>query len=57
VTVQLVDVETDTHLWAAKYDRNPANTFRAQSDIARRVANALQLFFPAGGRSDDRADR
>ena len=44
LNVQLIDVETDTHLWANSYDREftVANVFDIQSDLAREVAGALR---------------
>ena len=41
VTVQLVDAATDGHLWSAEYDRNLADVFAVQADIARQVASAV----------------
>jgi len=44
VNVQLIDAETDRHLWAETYDEEltTANIFAIQSDIARKIAAALQ---------------
>ena len=42
VTTQLIDVRTDAHLWAEAYDRELENVFAVQSEIAQRVAEALQ---------------
>lgn len=42
VTVQLIDGETDVHLWSEEYDRPLADVLGIQTDIARRVAVALQ---------------
>ena len=44
VNVQLVDARTDRHLWAQTYDEEltTANIFAIQSDIARKIAVALQ---------------
>ncbi len=44
VNVQLIDAETDRHLWAETYDEEltAANIFSIQSDIARKIAAALQ---------------
>jgi serine/threonine-protein kinase len=44
LNVQLIDAETDTHLWADIYDREftVANVFEIQSDLAGQVARALQ---------------
>src|SRR5438045_3318898 len=42
VHVQLIDAETDDHLWAERYDRNLIDIFEVESDIASKIANALQ---------------
>ena len=45
ITVQLIEAATDDHLWAASYDRelSAENLFEIQTEIAREVAEALQL--------------
>lgn len=43
VTAQLIDVDTDRHLWAQNYDRNLDDVFEVQSDIAKQVAEALRV--------------
>lgn len=42
VTAQLIDAKTDTHLWAEQYDRDLADVFAMQSEIARTIARQLQ---------------
>jgi serine/threonine-protein kinase len=42
VNAQLVDTRTDAHLWAQTYDRDLADVFAIQSDIAKAIANELQ---------------
>jgi TolB-like protein/Tfp pilus assembly protein PilF len=42
VSVQLVDAGTEQHVWAETYDRELADIFAIQSDIARRIAGALK---------------
>jgi TolB-like protein/DNA-binding winged helix-turn-helix (wHTH) protein/Flp pilus assembly protein TadD len=42
VTAQLIETRTNTHLWAETYDRELADVFAIQSDIAQRIATALQ---------------
>jgi TolB-like protein/Tfp pilus assembly protein PilF len=42
VNVQLIDANTDEHLWAKDYDRELTDVFDIQSDLAREIANALQ---------------
>jgi len=43
ITVQLIDAETDNHLWAATYDEEltAANVFAIQTDVARKIVEAL----------------
>lgn len=43
ITVQLIDVKTQGHLWSHDYDRELSEVFRIQSDIARHVADALEV--------------
>lgn len=43
VTVQLIDAATEGHLWAEDYDREFREIFRVQAEIAREVAQALEL--------------
>jgi TolB-like protein/DNA-binding winged helix-turn-helix (wHTH) protein/Tfp pilus assembly protein PilF len=42
VTAQLIEMRTSTHLWAETYDRDLADVFAIQSDIAQRIATALE---------------
>jgi TolB-like protein/Tfp pilus assembly protein PilF len=44
VNVQLIDADTDQHLWAETYDEEltAANVFAIQSDLARKIAEALR---------------
>jgi len=42
VMAQLIDARTDAHLWAQTYDRDLADVFAIQSDLAHEIANALQ---------------
>jgi TolB-like protein/Flp pilus assembly protein TadD len=42
VTAQLIEMRTNTHLWAETYDRELADVFAIQSDIAQRIATALE---------------
>lgn len=45
ITLQLIDPRTDAHLWSEAYDRDLADVFAIQADIAMNVANALQAEF------------
>jgi TolB-like protein/Tfp pilus assembly protein PilF len=42
VNAQLIDARTDAHLWAQTYDRDLADVFAIQSEIARAIADQLQ---------------
>ena len=42
VNAQLVDASTDHHLWAETYDRDLADVFAIQSEIAKAIATQLQ---------------
>jgi serine/threonine protein kinase len=42
VTADLIDARTDTHLWAERYDRDLADVFAIQSEIAKKIADQLQ---------------
>jgi TolB-like protein/DNA-binding winged helix-turn-helix (wHTH) protein/Tfp pilus assembly protein PilF len=41
VTVQLIRAESDTHLWAETYDRKLTDMFQVESEVAQRIATAL----------------
>jgi len=45
ITAQLIDARTDEHLWSEVYERDFADIFAIQSDIAMNIANALQAEF------------
>jgi tetratricopeptide (TPR) repeat protein len=42
VNVQLINAQTDSHLWADTYDRKLMDIFSVESDIAKRIAESLQ---------------
>src|SRR5437867_4558804 len=42
VMAQLIDARTDAHLWAQTYDRELADVFAIQSEIAKTIADQLQ---------------
>jgi serine/threonine protein kinase/Tfp pilus assembly protein PilF len=42
VNVQLINTQTDSHLWADTYDRKLTDIFGVQSEIAKRIAESLQ---------------
>jgi serine/threonine-protein kinase len=42
VNAQLVDARTDKHLWAKTYDRELADVFAIETEVAQAIANELQ---------------
>src|SRR5205823_2729869 len=42
VNAQLIDARTDAHQWAETYDRDLADVFAIQSEIAKAIADQLQ---------------
>jgi TolB-like protein/class 3 adenylate cyclase/Tfp pilus assembly protein PilF len=56
ITAQLVDVESQGHLWSEDYDRQLDDVFAIQSDVAQHVARALQIALkPAEQRQIEKA--
>jgi TolB-like protein/Tfp pilus assembly protein PilF len=43
VSVQLIDAETDTHLWADRLDRDAGDLFVLQNEITSQIASALHV--------------
>ena len=43
ITVQLIDAETDTHLWASNYDRDLIDVFAVQSSVAKEISDSIHL--------------
>jgi TolB-like protein len=42
INAQLIDARTDAHLWAQSYDRDLADVFAIQTEIAKTIADQLQ---------------
>jgi len=42
VNVQLINADTDEHLWAEDYDRDLTDVFAIQTDLAQKIARELQ---------------
>jgi serine/threonine protein kinase/Tfp pilus assembly protein PilF len=42
IRAQLIDARTDTNLWAEQYDRDVADVFAIQTEIAERIADRLR---------------
>jgi len=43
ITAQLIEVDTDSHLWSETYDRELKDVFAIQDDIARSIVSALEV--------------
>ncbi len=43
ITAQLIDVTTRYHLWSERYDRELADVFAIQDEIATNIVNALKV--------------
>jgi len=51
VNVQLICADTDEHLWAEDYDRELTDVFAIQTDLAQKIAEALQAKLSPGEKS------
>jgi adenylate cyclase len=58
VTAQLIDAETDSHLWTERFDRDMGDLFVLQNEITSRLANALgaELIAAEAARPTDTPD-
>jgi TolB-like protein/class 3 adenylate cyclase/Flp pilus assembly protein TadD len=52
LSAQLIDSRTDTHLWAEHYDRDLADVFAIQSEIAKTIAGQLEVRISPGERAE-----
>lgn len=43
VTVQLIEVSGDHHLWASNFDRELTDVFAVQSAVSKEISNAIQV--------------
>jgi TolB-like protein/Flp pilus assembly protein TadD/class 3 adenylate cyclase len=43
VNVQLIKAATDSHLWADTFDRKPTDIFLVESEVAKSIADQLQV--------------
>ena len=48
IVAQLINVETNEHLWAETYDKDFTQIFAIQSNVAEQIASALKTKFIAG---------
>src|SRR5436189_2719227 len=51
VNVQLIDANSDEHIWASDYDADVTDVFAIQSDLAQKNAEALQAKLSPGEKS------
>src|SRR5204863_1787012 len=42
VNVQLIDANTDEHIWAEDYDRDLTDVFAIQTDLAQKISSVLE---------------
>jgi len=42
VSVQLINADSDEHIWAEDYDRDLTDVFAIQTDLAQKIASSLQ---------------
>jgi TolB-like protein/Tfp pilus assembly protein PilF len=45
ITAQLIDADTNAHLWSEAYNEEFADIFSIQADVAMNIANALKVQF------------
>jgi adenylate cyclase len=50
ITAQLIDVKSDGHLWSQSYDKELADVFAIQGDIAEQIAGSLKVQLLQGER-------
>jgi TolB-like protein/Tfp pilus assembly protein PilF len=43
ISAQLIDAETDAHMWAERFEGNLSDLFALQDEVTRRIAVALEL--------------
>jgi TolB-like protein len=48
ITAQLIDTQTDAHQWSRTYDRTLQDVFKIEEDIAKAVAEELQITLGVG---------
>jgi TolB-like protein len=50
INVQLIEAETDSHLWAETYDRTLDDIFEVESEVAEKIASSLAATLSRGER-------
>jgi TolB-like protein/class 3 adenylate cyclase len=48
ITVQLINARNDQHLWSDTYDRKLIDVFQVESDVAQKIAGALEAKLTGG---------
>jgi TolB-like protein len=48
ITAQLIDADTDVHLWSDSYDRHMTDIFQVQDEIANAIVSALTMELGVG---------
>jgi len=43
ITAQLIDANTDKHIWADSYDKNASEVLAIQNEVAQKIVNALNV--------------
>jgi len=43
ITSQLIEARSDRHLWAESYDRDLSNVLALQNEVARDIANEIEM--------------
>ena len=43
ITAELIDAESDAHLWAQRFDRDIGDLFSLQNEITRQIATARSI--------------
>lgn len=43
ITAQLIDADSDEHLWAENYDKTLTNIFSLQTEVSEEIVDALQI--------------
>ena len=56
VTAQLIEVNTDTHLWSETYTRELDDIFAVQDEIAQAIVSALKITLTGNDQATVRTD-
>jgi TolB-like protein len=56
INVQLIQAETDAHLWAQSYDRQLTDIFNVEAEVAKSIADSLRTTLSPAGKSAGRSE-